>query len=72
MHRFVMYSTKTLLSRLHYQKYKFGKYSTRSTEILLYMLNSVSGEGLPLNWMILLGHRRLQYIGEEPLGVAGG
>jgi hypothetical protein len=22
--------------------------------------------------MILLGHRRLQYIGEEPLGVAGG
>jgi hypothetical protein len=32
----------------------------------------VSGEGLPRNWMILLGHRRLQYIGEEPLGVAGG
>jgi hypothetical protein len=25
---------------------------------------SVSGEGLPRNWMILLGHRRLQYIGE--------
>jgi hypothetical protein len=33
---------------------------------------AVSGEGLPRNWMILLGHRRLQYIGEEPLGVAGG
>jgi hypothetical protein len=33
---------------------------------------SVSGEGLPRNWMILLDHRRLQYIGEEPLGVAGG
>jgi hypothetical protein len=33
---------------------------------------TVSGEGLPWNWMILLGHRRLQYIGEEPLGVAGG
>jgi hypothetical protein len=32
----------------------------------------VSGEGLSQNWMILLGHRRLQYIGEEPLGVAGG
>jgi hypothetical protein len=32
----------------------------------------VSGEGLPQNWIILLGHRRLQYIGEEPLGVAGG
>jgi hypothetical protein len=32
----------------------------------------VSGEGLPRNWMILLGHRRLQYIGEEPLGVIGG
>jgi hypothetical protein len=32
----------------------------------------VSGEGLSWNWMILLGHRRLQYIGEEPLGVAGG
>jgi hypothetical protein len=33
--------------------------------------DSVSGEGLSQNWMILLGHRRLQYIGEEPLGVAG-
>jgi hypothetical protein len=32
----------------------------------------VSGEGLPRNWMILLGHRMLQYIGEELLGVAGG
>jgi hypothetical protein len=32
----------------------------------------VSGDGLPRNWMILLGHRRLQYIEEEPLGVAGG
>jgi hypothetical protein len=32
----------------------------------------VSGEGLPWNWMILLGHKRLQYIGEELLGVAGG
>jgi hypothetical protein len=32
----------------------------------------VSGEELPRNWMILLSHRRLQYIGEEPLGVAGG
>jgi hypothetical protein len=32
----------------------------------------VSGEGLSWNWMILLGHRRLQYIGEEPLEVAGG
>jgi hypothetical protein len=32
---------------------------------------NVSGEGLSRNWMILLGHRRLQYIGEEPLGVAG-
>jgi hypothetical protein len=32
----------------------------------------VRGEGLLRNWMILLGHRRLQYIGEEPLGVAGG
>jgi hypothetical protein len=27
---------------------------------------TVSGEGLPRNWMILLGHRMLQYIGEEP------
>jgi hypothetical protein len=26
----------------------------------------VSGEGLPRNWMILLGHRRLQYIGRKP------
>jgi hypothetical protein len=33
---------------------------------------TVSGEGLPRNWMILLGHRRLQYIGEKSLGVAGG
>jgi hypothetical protein len=32
----------------------------------------VSGEGLPRNWMILLGHRRLQYIDEELLGVTGG
>jgi hypothetical protein len=32
----------------------------------------VSGERLPRNWMILLGHRRLQYVGEEPLGVASG
>jgi hypothetical protein len=32
----------------------------------------VSGEGLSRNWMILLGHIRLQYIGEEPLGVASG
>jgi hypothetical protein len=32
----------------------------------------VSGDGLPWNWMILLGYRRLQYIGEEPLWVAGG
>jgi hypothetical protein len=32
----------------------------------------VSGEGLPRNWMMLFGHRRLQYIGEELLGVAGG
>jgi hypothetical protein len=32
----------------------------------------VNGEGLSWNWMILLGHRRLQYIGEETLGVAGG
>jgi hypothetical protein len=29
----------------------------------------VSGEGLLRNWMILLGDKRLQYIGEEPLGV---
>jgi hypothetical protein len=36
------------------------------------LITSVSGEGLPRNWMILLGHRRLQYIGEEPRGVAGG
>jgi hypothetical protein len=36
------------------------------------ILISVSGEGLLQNWMILLGHRRLQYIGEEPLGMAGG
>ena len=35
-------------------------------------LPPVSGEGFPRNCMILLGHRRLQYIGEEPLGVAGG
>jgi hypothetical protein len=34
-------------------------------------VEGVSGEGLPWNWMILLGHRRLQYIGEEPLGVVG-
>jgi hypothetical protein len=34
--------------------------------------DSVSGDGLSRNWMILLGHRRLQYIGEEPLWVAGG
>jgi hypothetical protein len=34
--------------------------------------SSEVGEGLPWNWMILLGHRRLQYIVEEPLGVAGG
>jgi hypothetical protein len=33
---------------------------------------TVSGDGLQRNWMILLGHRRLQYIGEEPLGVVGG
>jgi hypothetical protein len=32
----------------------------------------VNGEGLSQNWMILLGHRRLQFIGEKPLGVAGG
>jgi hypothetical protein len=32
----------------------------------------VSEEGLPRNWMILLGHKRLQYIGEEPLGMVGG
>jgi hypothetical protein len=32
----------------------------------------ISGEGLLQNWMILLGHRRLQYIAEESLGVAGG
>jgi hypothetical protein len=31
----------------------------------------VSGEGLPQNWMILLGHRMLQYIGDEPLRMAG-
>jgi hypothetical protein len=36
------------------------------------MHKTVSGEGLPWNWMILLGHRRLQYIGEESLGVADG
>jgi hypothetical protein len=39
---------------------------------LLIHIVFVSGEGLLQNWMILLGHRRLQYIGEEPLGVAGG
>jgi hypothetical protein len=27
---------------------------------------TVSGEELSRNWMILLGHRRLQYIREEP------
>jgi hypothetical protein len=32
----------------------------------------VSGEGLPRNWIILLGHGRLQYIEEELLGVADG
>jgi hypothetical protein len=32
----------------------------------------VSGEGLPWNWMILLGHGILQYIGEKPLVVADG
>jgi hypothetical protein len=36
------------------------------------LLGTDSGEGLPRNWMILLDHRRLQYIWEEPLGVAGG
>jgi hypothetical protein len=35
------------------------------------LMVSVSGEGLPRNWMILLGHIRLQYIGEGPLEVAG-
>jgi hypothetical protein len=35
------------------------------------MDTTISGEGLPWNWMILLGHKRLKYIGEEPLGVAG-
>jgi hypothetical protein len=32
----------------------------------------VSGDGLSRNWVILLGHRRLQYVGEETLGVADG
>jgi hypothetical protein len=37
----------------------------------IYIL-SVTGEGLSRNWIILLSHRMLQYIGEEPLKVAGG
>jgi hypothetical protein len=35
-------------------------------------MDPVSGEGLPQNWMILLGHKSLQYIGDESQGVAGG
>ncbi len=42
----------------------------RGSEKILGSDYHVSREGLPQNWMILLGHRRLQYIGEEPLGVA--
>jgi hypothetical protein len=70
--------TTLLVADLYNSKFSWGSGATRVGEVVRYFFKSskascaISGEGLPQNWMTLLGHRRLQYIGEESLGVASG